>query len=64
MSESEGAFDAVEPVAAHMPGGGLASMSLMLADLILLEVVDALVEPLGRRACVGELGGLALALGS
>jgi hypothetical protein len=43
MSASEGALDATLPVAAHMPGGGFASMSFMLAVRILLDVVDTLV---------------------
>ena len=44
------------PVAAHMPGGGLASMSLMLAVRMRLEaeIVEALVEVLERR--VGVVG--------
>jgi hypothetical protein len=68
MSASEGALDAVVPVAAHIPGGGLASMSFMLAVRILFEVVEALVDVLWRRVAVavavGESGGVALALGS
>ncbi len=44
MSNKEGAFEATLPVAAHMPGGGSASMSLMLALLILLDADEALVE--------------------
>jgi len=47
MSVSVGAFDAVAPVAAHMPGGGDASSSLIPAERILLEV-EALVEVLRR----------------
>jgi hypothetical protein len=46
MSASEGALDAVAPVAAHMPGGGLASMSFMLAVRILFEAVEAVVDVL------------------
>jgi hypothetical protein len=66
MSASEGALDAVAPVAAHIPGGGLASMSFMLAVRILFEVVEAFVDVLWRRVAVavGESGGVALALGS
>lgn len=52
MSESDGALDAVEPVAAHMPGGGVASMIFMLAARSLLEAVEALVDVL--RLEVGE----------
>lgn len=44
MSAIEGAFDAVEPVAAHIPGGGFASISLMLAVRTLLDIFEALVE--------------------
>jgi hypothetical protein len=46
MSANDGTLDAVVPVAAHMPGGGLASISLMLAVRSLLEVVEALVDVL------------------
>lgn len=48
MSTSEGAFDTVLPVAAHMPGGGSASMSFMLALRILLDAEDALVDVRAR----------------
>jgi hypothetical protein len=64
MSASDGALDAVLPVAAHIPGGGLASISFMLAVRIRFEVVDAIVDVLCRRALEGEPGGLALVLGS
>jgi len=66
MSFNEGAFDAVAPVAAHIPGGGFASMSFMLAVRILFEVdvAEALVDVLWRRVSVGESVGLVLALGS
>jgi hypothetical protein len=43
MSASEGALEATLPVAAHMPGGGFASMSFMLAVRILLDAVEVLV---------------------
>lgn len=57
ISLTDGALAATVPVAAHMPGGGLASMSFMLADRMRLvaEVAEALVEPRGRRN-VGEIG--------
>lgn len=58
MSANEGTLDAVVPVAAHMPGGGLASISLMLAVRSLLDVVEALVDVLWRRVLVGESGVL------
>lgn len=56
ISASEGALDATLPVAAHIPAGGVASMSFMLAVRMRLEVevVDALVEVRARRV-VGEL---------
>jgi hypothetical protein len=54
MSASEGALEATLPVAAHMPGGGFASMSFMLAVRILLDVVEALV-PVRARAFVEDV---------
>jgi hypothetical protein len=48
MSTSEGAFETVLPVAAHMPGGGSASISFMLALRILLDAEDALVDVRAR----------------
>lgn len=58
ISARVGAFDATLPVAAHMPGGGDASMSFMLAVRIRLdaEAVEALVDVRERRAVVGEFG--------
>lgn len=58
MSARDGAFDAACPVAAHMPGGGFASISLMLAVRILFETVDALVDVLWRvgLAALGSSG--------
>jgi hypothetical protein len=64
MSASDGALDAVLPVAAHIPGGGLASISFMLAVRIRFEAVDAIVDVLCRRVLEGESGGLALESGS
>jgi hypothetical protein len=63
MSANDGAFDAVAPVAAHIPGGGLASMSFRLAVRILFEAIEAPVDVLLRRVPVGEAVGLVLALG-
>lgn len=63
MSISDGALDAFAPVAAHMPGGGLASMSFRLAVRILFEAIEALVDVLLRRVPVGESVGLVVALG-
>lgn len=48
MSANDGAFDTVVPVAAHMPGGGEASISLRLAVRILFETVEAVVEDRSR----------------
>lgn len=48
MSTTEGAFDATLPVAAHMPGGGFASISFVLALRILLDAVETLVEVRAR----------------
>lgn len=48
MSAKDGALDAVWPVAAHMPGGGDASMSFILAVRILLETLEELVSDLWR----------------
>lgn len=63
MSASDGALEAVVPVAAHIPGGGFASISFILAVRILLDTVEALVDVLSRRVLEGVSGGLALALG-
>lgn len=65
ISFRDGAFDAVVPVAAHMPGGGLASMSFMLAVRILfvVDVMEALVDVLWRRVPVGESVGRAVESG-
>jgi pimeloyl-ACP methyl ester carboxylesterase len=57
ISASDGAFDAVLPVAAHMPGGGLASINFRLAVRILFEAVEAFVDVLCRRVLEGESGG-------
>lgn len=62
MSESDGALDAVVPVAAHIPGGGLASINFILAARILLEVDETVVEVL--RRVVGDSGVVVFALGS
>lgn len=40
MSDIEGALAAVVPVAAHMPGGGFASINFPVAVRILLETDD------------------------
>jgi len=56
MSARDGALDAVCPVAAHMPGGGEASMSLMLAVRILLEMLEEAVPDLLR--VLGSVVGL------
>jgi hypothetical protein len=58
ISAIEGAFDAVLPVAAHMPGGGLASINFRLAVRILFEAVEAFVDVLCRRVLEGESGGV------
>ena len=42
-----------------MPGGGLASINLILAVRILFDAVDALVDVLCRRVLEGESGGVA-----
>lgn len=46
MSASVGAFAVTLPVAAHMPGGGDASMAFMLAvrTRLVTELVEALVD--------------------
>jgi hypothetical protein len=44
MSVIEGAFDAVAPVAAHMPGGGFTSISLPVAVRILFDTVETFVD--------------------
>lgn len=54
MSDSDGALDAVVPVAAHIPGGGVASISLMLAARNRLEAVEAVVDVLWRVSVVGD----------
>lgn len=61
MSASDGALDAVVPVAAHMPGGGLASINFILAARILLEVEETVVV-LWR--VVGDSGVVVSALAS
>ena len=48
MSFSDGAFEAALPVAAHMPGGGSASINLMLAVRMRLDAVELLVDVRGR----------------
>jgi hypothetical protein len=65
ISFNDGAFDTVAPVAAHIPAGGVASMSFMLAVRILLDVVEASVDVLLRCAFVGEsVGALGLRMSS
>jgi hypothetical protein len=65
MSFNDGAFDTVAPVAAHIPAGGVASMSFMLAVRILLDVVEASVDVLLRCAFVGDpIGALGLRMSS
>jgi hypothetical protein len=64
MSTREGAFEAVVPVAAHIPGGGFASISFRLAVRTLLEIIEALVDVLLRRVLLGESGGVTLEFGS
>ena len=59
MSDIDGALATVVPVAAHIPGGGFASISFPVAVRILLEIDDALVEV---RACVFVEGGSAAGL--
>jgi hypothetical protein len=54
MSDSDGAFEAVVPVAAHMPGGGFTSMSLPVAVRSLFETVEALVDVRSRVFVEGE----------
>jgi len=59
ISDIDGALATTLPVAAHMPGGGVASMSLMLADRrrLAAEVEEAFVELRDRRVgLVGEVG--------
>jgi hypothetical protein len=58
ISASDGAFDAVLPVAAHMPGGGLASINFRLAVRILFEALEAFVDVRCRRVLEGESGGV------
>ena len=52
MSVIEGAFAVTVPAAAHMPGGGEASIAFMLAVLMrpATEVLDALVDARDRFA--------------
>lgn len=54
MSDIEGALAAVVPVAAHMPGGGFASINFPVAVRILLEIDDALVEVRARVFVKGD----------
>lgn len=56
MSEREGALATVVPVAAHIPGGGLASISLPVALRSLLETVEAFVELRSRALLRGTSG--------
>jgi len=59
MSDMEGTLAAVVPVAAHMPGGGFASINFPVAVRILLETDDALVEVRARVLVdVGSAAGL------
>jgi hypothetical protein len=58
MSAIVGALDTVLPVAAKKPGGGLASINLILAVRILFDAVDAFVDVLCRRVLEGESGGV------
>ena len=59
MSDIEGALAAVVPVAAHMPGGGFASINFPVAVRILVETDDALVEVRARVVVdVGSAAGL------
>ena len=53
MSEREGALAAAVPVAAHMPGGGLASINLPVALRSLLETIEAFVEVRSRALAEG-----------
>lgn len=69
MSVSVGAFAVTLPVAAHMPGGGVASMALILAVLRRLptEVSEAFVEVRERFvgvACVASAFTVAIAIAS
>lgn len=64
MSASDGALDAVAPVAAHIPGGGLASINFKLAVRTRFEIAEALVDVRWRRVLPGESGGVALESGS
>ena len=60
ISGRVGAFEAREPVAAHMPGGGLASINLIDAARrrLVVEATDAFVEVRARLLGVaGEEGG-------
>ena len=63
ISARVGAFDVTLPVAAHMPGGGAASINFMLAVRMRLpaDAIEALVD-VRERLVVGELG-LAFAVG-
>jgi len=55
----DGALATVVPVAAHIPGGGFASISFPVAVRIILEIDDAVVEV---RAPVFVEGGSAAGL--
>ena len=60
MSDIEGALAAAVPVAAHMPAGGLVSISFPVAVRILLETAGAVVEVRSRVFVEGDsAGGLA-----
>lgn len=54
MSDIEGALAAAVPVAAHMPAGGLASISFPVAVRILLETAEAFVEVRSRVLVDGD----------
>lgn len=56
MSEREGALATVVPVAAHIPGGGLASISLPVALRSLLDTVEAFVALRSRVLAEGASG--------
>ena len=59
MSDRDGARAALMPVAAHMPGGGSAFISLKEAErrrALALEAREALVEARSRLCKVGEVG--------
>jgi hypothetical protein len=54
MSDIEGAFDAVVPVAAHMPDGGFTFMSLPVAVRILVDTVEVFVDVRSRVLVDGD----------